>query len=128
MPLITTEQVSAYTEFETVKNRDPAKLASDILQAEIEVFSKAGHRFDTPAYVPLAAEVQLALIKLAEYYALINSDESIAKGYTSERLSDYSYTLSDGRTVIKPAIDLLIAEHVIKPAPKRPVSFKMRAL
>lgn len=128
MPLITPEQVSAYTEFETVKNRDPEKLASDILQSEIEVFSKAGHRFDTPAYVPLAAEVQLALIKLAEYYALVNSDESIAKGYTSERLSDYSYTLSDGRTVIKPAIDLLIAEYVIKPAPKRPVSFKMRTL
>lgn len=128
MPLITPEHVVAYTEFEIVKNRDPDKLTSDILQAEIEVFSKAGHRFDTPTYVPLAAEVKLALIKLAEYYALINSDESIAKGYTSERLGDYSYTLSDGRTVTKPAIDLLIADYVVKAAPKRPVNFRMRAL
>lgn len=128
MPLITPEQVIDYTEFEAVKARAPNKLQSDILQAETELFSKAGHKFDTPDYVPLPATVQLALIKLAEYYALINSDESIAKGYASERLGDYSYTLSDGRTVSKPAIDLLIAEYSRKVAPKRPVSFRMRAL
>ncbi|WP_373325629.1 DUF3199 family protein [Sporomusa paucivorans] len=128
MPLITPEQVIEYTEFEAVKARAPNKLQSDILQAETELFSKAGHKFDTPAYTPLPATVELALIKLTEYYALINSDESIAKGYTSERLGDYSYTLSDGRTVSKPAIDLLIAEYIQKAAPKRPVSFKMRAL
>lgn len=128
MALITPEQVIAYTDFESVKARAPSKLASDILQAETELFTKAGHRFDAPAYIPLPAPVELALIKLAEYYALVNSDESIAKGYSSERLGDYSYTLPDGRTISKPAIDLLIAEFIQKPAPKRPVSFKMRAL
>lgn len=128
MALITPEQVIEYTEFETVKARAPSKLLSDILQAEIELFSKAGHKFNTPEYNPLPGTVQLALIKLAEYYALVNSDESIAKGYSSERLGDYSYTLSDGRTVSKPAIDLLIAEYIQKPTPKRPISFKVRAL
>lgn len=128
MALITPEQVVAYTDFESVKARAPSKLASDILQAETELFTKAGHCFDVPAYIPLPAPVELALIKMTEYYALINSDESIAKGYISERLGDYSYTLPDGRTISKPAIDLLIAEYVQKPAPKRPVSFKMRAL
>ncbi len=128
MALITPEQVVAYTDFESVKARAPSKLASDILQAETELFTKAGHCFDVPAYIPLPAPVELALIKMTEYYALINSDESIAKGYSSERLGDYSYTLPDGRTISKPAIDLLIAEYVQKPAPKRPVSFKMRAL
>ncbi|HWR07105.1 protein YqbG [Sporomusa sp.] len=128
MALIIPQQVIDYTDFEAVKARAPNKIESDILQAETELFSKAGHRFDTPAYIPLPATVELALIKLAEYYALINSDESIAKGYTSERLSDYSYTLSDGQTIRKPAIDLLIAEYIQKAAPKRPVSFKMRAL
>ena len=128
MALIKPEQVIAYTDFESVKARAPSKLASDILQAETELFTKAGHRFDAPAYIPLPAPVELALIKLAEYYALVNSDESIAKGYTSERLEGYSYTLSDGRTISKPAIDLLIADYVQKEVPKRPISFKMRAL
>lgn len=128
MALIIPQQIIDYTEFETVKSRAPNKLESDILQAETELFSKAGHRFDKPPYPPIPPEVTLALIKLAEYYALINSDESIAKGYTSERLSDYSYTLSDGQTIKKPAIDLLIADYVQKAAPKRPVSFRMRAL
>ncbi len=128
MSLITPEQIIEYTDFEAVKAREPSKLKKDILQAETELFAKTGHRFDTPTYIPLPAPVELALIKLAEYYALINSDESIAKGYSSERLGDYSYTLSDGRTVSKPAIDLLIADYIQKAVPKRPVSFRMRAL
>ena len=127
-PLITPEQVIEYTEFDAVKARVPAKLESDILQAEIELFNKAGHKFSDSQYIPLPAEVQLALIKLTEYYALVNSDESMAKGYTSERLGDYSYTLSDGTNISKPSIDLLIADYVVKAAPKRPVSFRMRTL
>lgn len=128
MPLITPTQVINYSEFDAVKARLPAKLQSDILQAEIEIFNKAGHKFTDSIYNPLPAEVELALIKLTEYYALVNSDESIAKGYTSERLGDYSYTLSDGTNISKPSIDLLIADYVVKAAPKRPVSFRMRAL
>lgn len=127
-PLIRTEQIIEYTEFDAVKARAPAKLESDILQAEIELFNKVGHKFSDSKYNPLPAEVQLALIKLAEYYALVNSDESLAKGYKSESLGSYSYTLSDGTSISKPSIDLLIADYVVKAAPKRPVSFKMRAL
>ena len=126
--LITPEQVIAYTEFDAVKAREPAKLESDILQAEIELFSKAGHKFSDSQYIPIPDAVQLAVIKLTEYYALVNSDESMAKGYTSERLGDYSYTLSNGTNISKPSIDLLIADYVLKAAPKRPVSFRMRAL
>lgn len=128
MALIKPEQVIAYTEFEAVKEREPTKLESDILQAEIELFNKAGHKFSDAKYSPLPAEVQLALIKLTEYYALVNSDESMIKGYKSESLENYSYTLSDGTGVSKPSIDLLIADYVVKAAPKRPISFKMRAL
>lgn len=128
MALIVPEQVIDYTEFDSVKTRAPNRLQSDILQAEIELFNKAGHKFRDPQYIPLPAEVELALIKLTEYYALVNSDESMAKGYTSERLSDYSYTLSDGNSISKPSIDLLIANYIVKAAPKRPVSFRMRAL
>jgi hypothetical protein len=127
-PLITPEQVIEYTDFGAVKNRATDKLANDITQAETELFSRCGHKFIGPEYTPLPKEVTLALKKLAEYYALINSDESIAKGYTSERLGDYSYTLANGTAVNRPAIDLLIADYILKPAPKRPVSFRMRAL
>lgn len=128
MALISPEQVVNYTEFDAVKTRAPNKLQSDILQAEIELFNKAGHNFSESKYIPLPAEVELALIKLTEYYALVNSDESMAKGYISERLSDYSYTLSDGNSICKPSIDLLIANYIVKAVPKRPVSFRMRAL
>lgn len=128
MSLITPEQVIDYTEFDAVKARALTKLQSDILQAEIELFNKAGHKFSDSKYNLLPAEVELALIKLTEYYALVNSDESMAKGYTSERLGDYSYTMSDGTNISKPSIDLLIADYVVKVVPKRPVSFRMRSL
>lgn len=128
MVLITPQQVIDYTEFDDVKERVPNKLESDILQAQTELFAKVGHRFDAPEYNSLPAEVELALIKLAEYYALINSDESITKGYSSERIGDYSYTLANGTTVHRPNIDLLIAQYVQKQVAKRPVSFRIRAL
>lgn len=127
-PLITPEQVIEYTEFEAVENRQTDKLESDITQAEAELFNRCGHRFTDPKYTPLPKEITLALIKLAEYYALINSDEAITKGYTSERLGDYSYTLANGMAVNRPVIDLLIADYIVKAIPKRPVTFRMRAL
>lgn len=126
--LITPEQVIEYTDFDVVKNRATGKLVNDITQAETELFNRCGHKFIGPEYMPLPKEVTLALKKLSEYYALINSDESIAKGYTSERLGDYSYTLANGMAVNRPAIDLLIADYIVKAAPKRPVSFRMRTL
>lgn len=128
MALITPQKVIDYTEFDDVKERAPNKLESDILQAQIELFAKVGHRFEAPEYNPLPAEVELALIKLAEYYALVNSDESITKGYSSERIGDYSYTLANGTTIHRPNIDLLIAEYVQKQVVKRPVSFRMKAV
>lgn len=110
--LITPAQVKEYTEFEEVKNRPEPKLAKDILQAQIDVFKHVGHKFKESEYPTLPEEVELALIKLAEYYALINSDESIVKGYKSEKLGDYSYTLSDGTVIDKPSITNLLAEYV----------------
>lgn len=128
MLLITAQQVLEYTEFEAVKKRAPEKIESDILQAQIEVFAKVGHRFTDPKYDPLPKEIVLALIKLAEYYALINSDESIQKGYASETLENYSYTLANGGSVCKPSIDLLLSGYVESASVRRPVNFRMQAL
>lgn len=55
------------------------------------------------------------LLKLSQFYALINGDESIIKGYTTEKIGDYSYTLGDGSSLQKPDVYALIKDYV-KPA------------
>jgi hypothetical protein len=113
MPLITPEDVISYSVFEKVKSRSSSLLVYDILQAENDIFIYCGHQFnDTEAYPEIPQTVKLACIKLAEYYALINSDESITKGIKSESLKSYSYTLADGSTVEKPSITSLLQSFV----------------
>jgi hypothetical protein len=128
--LITPYQVKDYTEFETVKNRPDSKIEKDILQAQTEIFQYVGHKFnDLFEYPQVPAEVDLALIKLAEYYALVNSDESIVKGYQSERLGDYSYTLSSGQVINKPSISALLAAFIKSSgAAEGKVRFRMGAI
>lgn len=99
MPLITPVDVREYTAFSTVSDRRDDQLNFDILQAEQDIFDYCGHKFDdSEEYPTVPNEVSLSAIKLAEYYALINHDESFVKGIKSEKLGDYSYQLSDGET------------------------------
>jgi hypothetical protein len=49
---------------------------------------------------------------MAQFFALINSDESITKGYQSERIGDYSYTLATGQTIRKPDVYELLSAYV----------------
>jgi hypothetical protein len=86
--------VTDYTSFIAVSDRRPELLEYDIVQAEQEVFAICGHEFDAPEYTPLPLTVKLSIIKLTEFYALRNSDESATKGYSSEKIGDYSYTIS----------------------------------
>lgn len=121
MPKILPEEVIDYTVFEKVKNRNPFLLAMDIIEAEQEIKSIVGHTFDgvdevgAPLYPTLPPEVEIAYLKMAQFFALINSDESITKGYQSEKIGDYSYTLASGQTVRKPDVYDLLADYV-KPA------------
>ncbi|MDO7787131.1 protein YqbG [Desulforamulus aquiferis] len=128
MPLITAQQVKDYSVFEAVKGRPDALLGYDILQAETEVFQEVGHKFDSVEYPTLPQEVELALVKLTEYYALVNSDESIAKGYKSEKIGDYSYTLGDGTVVQKPAISSLLSAYIKSSPGSGKVNFRMRSI
>lgn len=118
MPKITPEQVIAYSVFQKVKSRDPELLTKDIIEAEQEIKSIVGHTFDgvdtegNLLYPILPAEVEIAYLKTAQFFALINSDESITKGYQSERIGDYSYTLANGQTVRKPDVYDLLAAYV----------------
>ncbi|MCM2674089.1 protein YqbG [Alkalicoccobacillus plakortidis] len=125
--LITPSDVKAYTTFKKVKNRPEPQLEMDILEATTEAERYVGHDFsDTDIYDPLPTKVRLALLKLAQFYALINSDESIAKGYKSEKFENYSYTLADGESVRKPDVSVLLRDYVVLPVPKETGNVKMR--
>lgn len=130
--LITPDEVIAYSVFDTVKARPEELLQHDILEAETEIQSIVGHNFSDEKYQPLPEKVKLALLKMAQYFALINSDESIVKGYKSEKIGDYSYTLGDGQTIQKPEVENLLKDFVENPnAPpdgKGSVLLRVRAL
>ncbi|AMM89705.1 hypothetical protein UP15_12170 [Bacillus pumilus] len=125
--LISPEDVRAYTVFESVKNRSDELLESDIIEAEAEVFKIVGHNFTSEKYQPLPEKAKIALIKMAQFFALINGDESIIKGYKSEKIGDYSYTLADGNAISKPDVYNLLIDFIepIDP-PEDPASVRMR--
>ena len=120
--LITPEEVKSYTAFSKVKKRDDAQLKLDILEATVEAKAIVGHNFSDEKYTPLPDEVKLALLKLAQFYALINSDEAMTKGYKSQRFENYSYTLADGESIRKPDLSSLLKDFVIEPEPVEPIN------
>ncbi|MCY8912533.1 DUF3199 family protein [Bacillus atrophaeus] len=115
MLLITPDELKSYSVFESVKTRPDELLKQDILEATADIILKVGHDFSDAEYIPLPETVRLALLKLSQFYALINGDESIIKGYTTEKIGDYSYTLRDGSSLQKPDVYALIKDYV-KPA------------
>lgn len=125
--MVTPADVRAYTVYASVKARTDEHLTYDILQAAHDVYAFVGHKFEDPKYVVLPAVVKLAFIKVAEYYALVNGDESIAKGYTSEKIGDYSYTINGKSAPQKFSLSTLLAEHAISEGTKR-MTFRMRSL
>ncbi|RJS59151.1 DUF3199 family protein [Bacillus sp. PK3_68] len=125
--LITPADVIAYSVFDAVKERPVSLLEQDILEAEIEIESIVGHNFAEIA--PLPDKARLALLKMAQFYALINSDESIVKGYTSEKIGDYSYTLANGQTIRKPDVKSLLKEFIkTEPTDRFGVQMRLRVL
>lgn len=125
--LITAEDLVEYTVFDAVKERDGSLLEQDILEAEVEVKKIVGHDFTDEGYQPLPAEVKLALLKLAQYFALVNADEALTKGFKSEKIGDYSYTLADGSSGTKPDVSGLLEAFVEeKELPVDPGTVRMR--
>lgn len=107
---ITPEELIQYSSFSTVQERDPKLLELDILESETYI----GKQLEKPLeeHVPLPKKLSLALLKVAQYFALVNSDESMVKGIKSEKIGDYSYTLADGSKVSMPDISDLIENFV----------------
>ncbi|MCM3239055.1 DUF3199 family protein [Heyndrickxia oleronia] len=125
--LITSSDLKSYTEFESIKVRADDKLEKDILEAEVEIESIVGHDFSEPQYNPLPEKAKLALLKMAQFFALINSDESIMKGYKSEKIGDYSYTLADGNSIRKPDVLSLLKGYIKDvPPPSNEGTIRMR--
>jgi hypothetical protein len=124
--LIQPEDVTGYTAFDVVKNREPEKLTFDIVQAQQDIFQYCGHKFTDAKYSTLPDEVKLAFIKVTEYYALINSDESIVKGIKSEKIGDYQYQIGEGRAQTI-SLSNMLYEHVLQ-AGKSGTRFRMRSI
>lgn len=107
---ITPEDLQNYSVFEDVLERKDKLLKMDILEAETYLNNKLEKPIKE--HDPLPETLELALLKVAQFYSLVNSDESMAKGYKSEKIGDYSYTLSDGSQLTMPDISNLIKEYV----------------
>lgn len=129
MSLVTVMEIKDYTEFDVVKERcDNKKILHDILKAESEIFTVCGHKFEE--YESIPEEVKLVCIDLTEYYALIAVDESIAKGYTSEKIGDYSYSMNSSGTLKKPVYLNLLKDYIKNDTSSisTRVKFRMRAI
>ncbi|WP_309087195.1 DUF3199 family protein [Domibacillus sp.] len=124
--LITAEELVNYTSFDEVKNREGDLLGQDILEAEVEVREIVGHDFTDEAYQPLPPEARLAVLKLAQYFALVNTDESLTKGIKSEKVGDYSYTVSEAIGSSMPNVSNLLKPFIKKEEPADPGTARMR--
>lgn len=112
---ITPAELKAYSVFEAVIERADNHLMMDILEAETYVRRLITKPLEE--HSPLPVTLQLALLKVAQYFALINGDESIVKGYKSEKMGDYSYTMADGSSMSMPDVSDLLDEYIDKDEP-----------
>lgn len=124
---ITPQNLKDYSTFNSVQKRPDPQLEMDILEAETYVNSKIEKPINE--FEELPPELKLALLKVAQFYALINGDESIVKGYKSEKIGDYSYALSDGSSLSMPDVSGLL-DNFLPEEGKKPdgVFLRMRSL
>lgn len=112
---ITPAELKAYSVFEAVIERADNHLMMDILEAETYVRKLITKPLEE--HNPLPVTLRLALLKVAQYFALVNGDESIVKGYKSEKMGDYSYTMADGSSMSMPDVSDLLDEYIDKDEP-----------
>ncbi|MER3124666.1 DUF3199 family protein [Bacillus pumilus] len=110
--IISAEELQAYSVFERVKNRSVERLTADIIEAEAAVFQIVGHDFSSEKYQPLPEKARIALLKMAQYFAMLNDDESMMKGYTSEKMGDYSYAKAADQVKGKPYVYALLVDYI----------------
>lgn len=121
---ITPAELKDYSTFKKVKNRSSEQLEYDILEAESYINDMLEKPIDE--HVPLPKRIRLALLKISQFFALVNSDEAMTKGYKSEKISDYSYTLADGSEMNIPSVQSLLGQYLKRS--EKGFHFKVRSL
>ncbi|KIQ88496.1 hypothetical protein RW25_07165 [Bacillus sp. L_1B0_8] len=126
MAIITPEQLIDYTEFDEVKQRNPKLLRMDIVEAQIDIFSLTFVDFqDKEKFPGIPEEVEIACLKLAQYYALVNSDEASVEGVQSQRMGNYSEQTTG---YVKPNVKKLLNEWILEKKRNGTVSLRLRSL
>ncbi|EAD4096346.1 DUF3199 family protein [Listeria monocytogenes] len=131
MSYITPEELITYSDFDSVKERNEEKLVMDILEAEMDLQAALGKsladiRSKNTKESGFPGTLKLALLRLAQFRALYNTSESMQKGYSSEKIADYSYSLANGESINYPDISNLIADYKVeKSTDKRKFQFRM---
>ncbi|EMG9622412.1 DUF3199 family protein [Listeria monocytogenes] len=131
MSYITPEELITYSDFDSVKERNEEKLVMDILEAEMDLQAAVGKsladiRSKNTKESSFPETLKLALLRLAQFRALYNTSESMQKGYSSEKIADYSYSLANGESINYPDISNLIADYKVeKSTDKRKFQFRM---
>ena len=98
-PWITPDNVREYTASEKVKARSDIQLRFDISRAENYVIYYTHNRFNTDEYTEkIPDDIEMALILLAEAYALKSQNALTVGSVKSETFDDYSYTIDTERT------------------------------
>ncbi|KRU18227.1 protein YqbG [Bacillus pumilus] len=126
--IISPEELQAYSVFERVKNRAVERLTADIIEAEAAVFQIVGHDFSSGKYQPLPEKARIALLKMAQYFAMLNDDESMMKGFTSEKMGDYSYAKAADQVTGKPYVYALLVDYIEPSLTRGSTKLKVRSL
>lgn len=126
--IISAEEVQAYSVFDRVKSRSVERLTADIVEAEAAVFQIVGHDFTNEKYQPLPEKARIALLKMAQYFAMLNDDESMIKGFTSEKMGDYSYAKAADQVKGKPNVYALLVDYIEPSLTDGSAKLKVRSL
>lgn len=111
--LVNAEVIKSSTIFESIKALDDSIIERAIHKAIRKIESKAyiGRRIiDMKVEASQLEDLGVAIEDLTISMLLACSDEKIIKGYKSEKLSDYSYTIGDHAGSYHVDIDYLIED------------------
>lgn len=111
--LVNAEVIKSSAIFESIKILDDSIIERAIHKAIRKIESKAyiGRRLiDMKVEASQLEDLGVAIEDLTISMLLASSDEKIVKGYKSEKLSDYSYTIGDHAGSYHVDIDYLIED------------------
>lgn len=138
MTLITPQQLIDYTIFDDVKERDPRLLQMDIVEAQNDIFELTSVDFeDKEKYPSIPGVVEIACLKLSQYYALVNQDEASVEQMQSEKLGNYSYQRQSEKTAsgsyqstgfIKPNVRSLLSKWIKDKHKNGTAQFRLRSI